>query len=592
MAAIVSPIVFGGKPSLRQTARVEQLPLAGVPLLERILGGRAEPPSEGKLAKRLAEILNSRKGKALVLMLDAYELLVERGLDPEVQSEFLSILQPPILIVLSGRRDLIVEGQLQPRVSARPISMSLGQLSKSEAQEYIQQVHPVHTPELLELTVEISEGIPLALRIATSELDRYRSEDEALSAHKARSGFGTRAYVVENLTTEWFRGLSKEIALSTKAACILHEFHYDNLSYVLDRDKATVELPEMSWRVDGPTGWIIHEEVRRVIREWVRYSERDEFLRQNERAAEYYRGCIEGQKQQSDPRRFQDDGWRRNVVEWIYHLVQYDEKKGIGILLEEVADAIWNMEWATCLSILDSLAELSYFGRESWLVRLREAIDAAEHQERDKAIAAFEALLGAEPLTGRDRLRQIAHDALAYYYQALNKWKDARVHLVQAADYFEQHKEAYKLAMAQEQLADCAQAMEDTEAQRKWAQCAIENYRRAADEGPYHQAGAWEHMGNLYRNHVKDLDQAIAAYERSYQADSSRWSALNSAAKAYEAFAKWREATAAYERLAEAEPNWRSAALTAAARCLGKAGETAEAEARFQTLLKEKHPRM
>jgi tetratricopeptide (TPR) repeat protein len=122
--------------------------------------------------------------------------------------------------------------------------------------------------------------------------------------------------------------------------------------------------------------------------------------------------------------------------------------------------------------------------------------------------------------------------------------------------------------------------------QGRWEE-AIAIWQRMADLLEEHRAMVWEHIGNLYRDHAEELEQAIAAYENSYQADPGRWSALTNAAKAYTVFGKWPEATATYERLAEAAPEKRLLALANAAYCLGKEGKTAEAGSRFQVLLEE-----
>ena len=117
----------------------------------------------------------------------------------------------------------------------------------------------------------------------------------------------------------------------------------------------------------------------------------------------------------------------------------------------------------------------------------------------------------------------------------------------------------------------------------------LELYRRIEELSESDRADAEEAIGNIYRDHARDFDKAQAAYEAALAAEPGRVSARRGLAWACEEFERWVQAAEVYRRVAELSRPERVAALARAARCLGKAGRVAEAEAEFQRLQAE-HP--
>lgn len=141
------------------------------------------------------------------------------------------------------------------------------------------------------------------------------------------------------------------------------------------------------------------------------------------------------------------------------------------------------------------------------------------------------------------------------------------------------------------------------EASGHWTEAIVawQRYAKSSEE----PAEVWEHIGDLYRDHVKDPDEAIEAYEKSLEADPNRSSPLFELVTTYEAREWWTEAAEACDRVAKlalegdiAEAG-RMKELTdlgldpqlavrlPAIFYLDKGGETAEAAARFKRLLEE-----
>ena len=124
--------------------------------------------------------------------------------------------------------------------------------------------------------------------------------------------------------------------------------------------------------------------------------------------------------------------------------------------------------------------------------------------------------------------------------------------------------------------------------QGEWLK-AIELYRRIEELSESDRADAEEAIGNIYRDYARDFDKAQAAYEAALVAEPGRVSARRGLVRACEELERWDQAAEVYRKVAELSEPERVAALARAARCLGKAGRVAEAEAEFQRLQAE-HP--
>lgn len=634
-----------------------QLESSSRSFFDRLMGRKRDTISEADLVRELVIALNNSRGsKPLVIMLDAFEWAIKRNLDPHIQSQILSAINPPALIVLSGRQEMVLSGMLLPQVCPNPLDLRLGPLSKEVAREYIQQVHPIQSEQLLDLALETAVGVPLGLRLVTNAIANYRNEKDAHRILSAMGVIGVRANVVEILTTKWLRELPPAIQNSTKAASILREFDLESLTYLIsNNDTPVIGLPDLPMRITGRSGrgWAIHEEMRQVIRDFVRLSDWESYKVWNKRAADYFFNKI---KDIADkPTRFHDNQWKRDSTEWIYHTIQYNEMEGFQILLRELADALWEVEYDDCLSYLDAVSELGYFEHETWLRRLREAIEYSTRDDHSKAIQAFNSLMKAEPPISRAVLQHLAIDNIGYRLRKLEDWPQAKKALEDTLGFFSIHKDSFKLATAQEQIAECAEKlMEFVEAEQwrtkalenfiiaksqpyrlidatfqeasmlaqlgrkeealkklqtflekekpsvwlsiRWArflaslekwEAAIDAWKHVGELSDEHNAWAWEVIGDIFVNQLKDLNRGVESYEKSFQSDHTRWSALRHAAEAFEGVEQWLDAADMHSRAGHIFENIRIPALANAARCLARGGQIEEAENHFLKLLEE-----
>jgi tetratricopeptide (TPR) repeat protein len=628
-------------------------------LMDRLTGRKRDTISEADLVREVLTAINySHESKPLVILLDAYEWAIKRNLDEYIQAQILSAVNPPVLIVISGRQEMVLSGKLLPQVCPNPLDLRLGPLSKEDAREYIQQVHPIQSEQLLDLALETAEGVPLGLRLVVNAISNYRNDKDAFRILNAMGVIGVRANVVEILTTKWLRELPPAIQNSTKAASILREFDLESLTYLLENtDSPVIGLPDLSMRITGRSGrgWAIHEEMRQVIRDFVRLSDWESFRLWNKRAADFFHKKILDVIDQ--PTRFQDEQWKRDSTEWIYHTIQYNEAEGFDILLHELNDALWEVEYDDCLSYLDAIAELGYFDHEPWLIRLREAIDHSTRDDHQKAIQAFKSLLQADPPSSRAILQHLAIDNIGYRLRKVEDWPQAQKALEDSLEFYRLHNDFFKLATAQEQIAESLDNQMKLIESQEWREKALENYRNAKNQ-PFRlvdatfqeatilsqlgrkeeainqlsiflekekpsvsltirwarflssidkwedaidawkrvgelsgdqNAWAWEIIGDIYVNQLKDLNHGINAYEKSFQNDQSRWSALRHAAEAFESVEQWEDAAEMHSRAGLIFDEIKIPALANAARCLARSGKVDEAEKNFNELL-EKDP--
>lgn len=121
------------------------------------------------------------------------------------------------------------------------------------------------------------------------------------------------------------------------------------------------------------------------------------------------------------------------------------------------------------------------------------------------------------------------------------------------------------------------------ESQQRWLE-AIDAHKRVAEIDDTHAPAAWEHAGNIYRDHLADLEQAEACYHTALELDPQRASAYVGLANAYETFKRWTEAAETHRKVGEVEPDYAHIARAKAALCIAQAGQLDEAEAELGDL--------
>ncbi|MCD4687547.1 MAG: tetratricopeptide repeat protein [Anaerolineae bacterium] len=119
------------------------------------------------------------------------------------------------------------------------------------------------------------------------------------------------------------------------------------------------------------------------------------------------------------------------------------------------------------------------------------------------------------------------------------------------------------------------------EAQQRWYKAIAAN-QRVAEISSTHAALAWERIGNIYRDHLRDLEQAEASYQQAMTFDAQRAETHIALALAYEAFERWDEAIAAHRKVGEVEPRLQVISVAKVALCMAKNGQIEEADAELQ----------
>src|SRR3989304_1119840 len=89
---------------------------------------------------------------------------------------------------------------------------------------------------------------------------------------------------------------------------------------------------------------------------------------------------------------------------------------------------------------------------------------------------------------------------------------------------------------------------------------AIEFYKQIAEVSEENRAAAWEYIGDLYRDKLKDVDEALRAYDHSLEVEPERVSSLVGKAQAYEAFEHWEQANEIHQQIAEKSEEHRKSA--------------------------------
>ncbi len=90
---------------------------------------------------------------------------------------------------------------------------------------------------------------------------------------------------------------------------------------------------------------------------------------------------------------------------------------------------------------------------------------------------------------------------------------------------------------------------------RRWDD-AITVYRQLAEASMEHRFAAWERIGDIHGDHLKDLPKALEAYDMALAAEPGAVGPLLGKALAYERWEHWKEAIQAHLRIAEAAPGY------------------------------------
>lgn len=233
-------------------------------------------------SKSLVDAAARVSATAPLVILDTFEALGE--MTAILQEQFLARLDTGVRLVISGRHPLIGPEWTAWGSVIRP--MPLEALMDDEAREYLSRrgvQDPVLVEQLLGATRGLALGLVLGADLATQFSERHFEPAEW-------------PLVVRRLVETLLRDIKEpDLRQVLEAAAVLHQFDQQALGTVSGRDDIGVafeKLCRLSVVRPAEHGLMLHDEVRRFLRQdlrW-RHPERDAELR--ERTMDYLRSRI------------------------------------------------------------------------------------------------------------------------------------------------------------------------------------------------------------------------------------------------------------------------------------------------------------
>jgi tetratricopeptide (TPR) repeat protein len=262
--------------------------------------------------------------------------------------------------------------------------------------------------------------------------------------------------------------------------------------------------------------------------------------------------------------------------------------------------------WQDASKALYDLAEIS--NEENRVSHLAAAIIAFSRSGKKK-----EAETRLKELCKQNPTAINAFDGLASFYEEEQRWEEARQVHLSVMENFQENQIISRIKAincllrigkeneAEEELTALINEFPDNyevaigaaviyQSLHQWFD-SIHSLKKviAISKDQEQRAEAYERVGDIYRDHLKEFEEAETAYRESYAAQPRRYSAFVGLAKACEEFKKWEKAIEAHREVGKAQPGYRIVSAAKAALCTAKAGKVEEAE-RELLRLREAHP--
>jgi hypothetical protein len=217
-------------------------------------------------------------GRDRVLMVDGFEHLWQ--LTPFLQKEFLPSLPAETRVVLAGRYPLgLAWGEWADLMR----TVGLSRWSRSQVGTYLAR-RGLSDPETREAVWQRTLGHPLAVSLATDVIGKVGLER---MADRAEWHLSLRHIIEDLLADVADPGLRRLL----EAASMLRQFDEEALAAVGGADDAAsgfMKLCQLSVVRAGERGLSLHEEVRRLIGEDLKWRDPERYDRYRERARIYY----------------------------------------------------------------------------------------------------------------------------------------------------------------------------------------------------------------------------------------------------------------------------------------------------------------
>ena len=246
--------------------------------------GRDIRPDAGELASALGgstieaavEQINARRA---VVLIDTFELLVD--LTRVLQRDVLPRLGTGVRLVIAGRHPLgLAWGPWRQLVR----EFSLGGLSAAEVRQYLVR-RGIHGTRVLDQAVAAAGGLPLAQSLIADLVLQRRVHDLAKAPEWHRLVRSLVEQLLEDVRDPVLRDL-------LEAGAVVRQFDEATLVELTDRDdigSAFAQLCQLSIVRPGGHGLMLHDDVRHILAQDLRWRQPQRYTTLRLRALEVYR---------------------------------------------------------------------------------------------------------------------------------------------------------------------------------------------------------------------------------------------------------------------------------------------------------------
>ncbi len=299
----------------------------------------------------LTDIAHYETKQTIVLMIDTFEQL--SGVELWT-ADFAQRLSSNSLLIVAGRAipewnqswpEWLADAYVE---EVRPMTMDHMRLLVNRYYATMRGGEP--NPDQVEAIIRFAQGLPLVVASAVQLWVQYGIED-----------FQTiKPQVVANLVDRLQEGVPPAMIPVLHAAAIVRAFNKNLLRKLVNHDIADaiyVELQRFPFVRPGSEGMMIHDRVREMIDENLRFHDPEVYRTLHQRAATHFYE----QAQQLAHISGLDEEWQRLVLEQLYHLLRADELSSMDLVHSLFEQGINYTRYQFCKTLVSHL--------ESWPIK-------------------------------------------------------------------------------------------------------------------------------------------------------------------------------------------------------------------------------
>lgn len=254
---------------------------AGRPIVT--VDGRDIQPRPDDLAEALGgatltDALKDLNARRALVLIDTYEQLVD--LTRVIQRDLLPHLGTDVRVVIAGRHPMGLAWQHWRRVIR---DLPLSGLSPGHVRTYLQR-RDVHDPHLVDQILMTARGLPLAVNLVTDLVVQLGIRDLSATVEWQRQ---VRSLVEQLLSDA--QGLERELL---EAGSVVRHFDEALLAALTERSdvgQAFAALCQLSIVRPGRYGLLLHDDVRHILAQDLRWRQPERYRQLRLRALAYYR---------------------------------------------------------------------------------------------------------------------------------------------------------------------------------------------------------------------------------------------------------------------------------------------------------------